>query len=470
MRRLLVVAAVLVAAASASAQQQTVGVTKLILRPTPAPTPILKYQLLPDTTDLEPGNAAYLYQRAHAPEWITNLRRDPEYAKLSDYLNKPFKDLPREKWGMLLTSKMLQEVDRAARRQYCDWELEPRIKEDGVGLLLPDIQGFREFATLLALRARFQMADGKFEDAVRSLQTGLAMGRHVGDAPTLISALVGIAISMVQLNQLEDLIQTPGSPNLYWALTELPTSFVDLRRPIGGERLWLFASLPELRDIETSLPWSAQQQAAFLQKLIYLRRVIAGDGRPTAEDAKKEVEQAIEKTYPQAKAALLATGRKPEEVEALPPIQVASIQFLHVYREMQDDLFRWYNVPFPRGMRGMLDTQERIKKIEEQPAALIFKGLLPASHKVLNAKARLDRRFAALRVIEAIRLYAASHNGKLPATLADITDVPIPLDPMTGKEFQYKAKDNIANLFAPMPTGIEPNVGNVLNYELTLER
>src|SRR5207248_901943 len=84
-----------------------------------APTPILKYQLLPETADLEPGNAAYLYQRAHAPEWITNLRRDPEYAKLSDYLNKPFKELPREKWGMLLTSKMLQEVDRAARRQYC---------------------------------------------------------------------------------------------------------------------------------------------------------------------------------------------------------------------------------------------------------------------------------------------------------------------------------------------------------------
>src|SRR5438105_7903785 len=128
-RRCFAVAVLLASAATGWAQQQPAGVIKLTLRPVGPPTPILKYQLLPDTTDFEPGNAAYLYQRAHAPQWITNLRRDPEYAKLSDYLNKPLQELPREKWGFLLTSKMLQEVDRAARPQYVDWAMEPSDTE-----------------------------------------------------------------------------------------------------------------------------------------------------------------------------------------------------------------------------------------------------------------------------------------------------------------------------------------------------
>ena len=45
----------------------------------------------------------------------------------------------------------------------------------------------REIVNLLALRVRFQLAEGKPDEAARTLQTGFAMARHVADAPALIS-------------------------------------------------------------------------------------------------------------------------------------------------------------------------------------------------------------------------------------------------------------------------------------------
>ena len=64
---------------------------------------------------------------------------------------------------------LMKELDRAARRQYCDWDLVSRAREDGLGMLIPDIQSFRMFAPMLAVRARIALADGNFDEAQRSL-------------------------------------------------------------------------------------------------------------------------------------------------------------------------------------------------------------------------------------------------------------------------------------------------------------
>ena len=55
-----------------------------------------------------------------------------------------------------------------------------------------------------------------------------------------------------------------------------------------------------------------------------------------------------------------------------------------------------------------------------------------------------------LRHVEALRLYAADHDNRLPATLAEIA-VPLPADPFTGKPFGYKADDGTAHLRGQPP-------------------
>jgi hypothetical protein len=76
--------------------------------------------------------------------------------------------------------------------------------------------------------------------------------------------------------------------------------------------------------------------------------------------------------------------------------------------------------------------------------------------------ARLDRRVAALRCVEAIRLYAAAHGGRLPPTLAAVKEVPVPEDPLTGKPFAYRLENDTATL--------EAAGSGLLTYELVLKQ
>src|SRR5262249_12975418 len=84
-------------------------------------------------------------------------------------------------------------------------------------------------------------------------------------------------------------------------------------------------------------------------------------------------------------------------------------------------------------------------------AARLPRDLIPALPKVAMATNRLDRRFAALRVIEALRLYAFAHDGQLPEQLSQITAVPVPNDPGTDKPFDYKRDGPNAVLISRVP-------------------
>ena len=61
---------------------------------------------------------------------------------------------------------------------------------------------------------------------------------------------------------------------------------------------------------------------------------------------------------------------------------------------------------------------------------------------------KIEREIDALRVVEALRNYAAGHHARLPETLDKITDVPVPNDPFTGKPFHYELADGVATLSA----------------------
>ena len=55
-------------------------------------------------------------------------------------------------------------------------------------------------------------------------------------------------------------------------------------------------------------------------------------------------------------------------------------------------------------------------------------------------------------MVEALRLYAHSHNGCLPEKLDEMTEVPIPDDPVTGKPFVYRLDGATATIeLTPLP-------------------
>jgi hypothetical protein len=297
----------------------------------------------------------------------------------------------------------------------------------------------------------------------------MALGRDLSRAPTLIHFLVGAAIIQTMLAQMEDLIQAPGAPNFYWALTDLPAPFVDIRKGVEGEKVSFLATVPLVKDVEGRAPLTAAQQQEMMKTLASLWPYSQEGTSPLPP--RVSVLLLVAKTYPEAKRTLLAQGRKPAEVEALPALQVVTLYSLQQFRRLRDDLFKWYDLPYwqaaPHFERAMKEVaRAKAEMTEGLPFASMF---LPGLGKVAFAQARAERRIAALRCVEAIRLYAAAHDGQLPASLGEITQVPIPLDPVTGKGFDYRASGNRAALYGPPPTQ-EPGSASALKYELTLQR
>jgi len=81
---------------------------------------------------------------------------------------------------------------------------------------------------------------------------------------------------------------------------------------------------------------------------------------------------------------------------------------------------------------------------------------------------RFDRDLTLLQSVEAIRSYAASHEGQLPQTLAEITEISVPKDPMSGQAFRYTRTGATAVLESPTPAGSSKE--DAVRYEITVKK
>ena len=160
----------------------------------------------------------------------------------------------------------LHEVELGARREFCDWEFQRR--DEGFDDDVPsDLQEMRGLGRLLVLKIRLEIAEGRIDSAIHWLQTGVAMARHVGSqSNSLIQMLISAAITNQMTNVLEELIQAPGAPNLYWALANLPRPFLDLTSAMEGEKHLLEKEFPQLKTVD-SAPWSVEQARVFSDDL-----------------------------------------------------------------------------------------------------------------------------------------------------------------------------------------------------------
>src|SRR5262245_48298843 len=176
----------------------------LDVQPAAAPVPVLKYQLVPELAEMNPGNAvpAYLKCFAEQNNFFFSKEMGEEREKI---LNNPLSDI---KPGSLkgYGGHALRQADYAARLEHCDWNLLPQMREQGYMLLIPEIQQIRTLASALAVRCRGQIADKDYDGAIYTLKTIFALARHTGEHPTIISGLVGVAIAQIGCRQLEELI------------------------------------------------------------------------------------------------------------------------------------------------------------------------------------------------------------------------------------------------------------------------
>lgn len=450
MRRLVLVACGMIAASAlfaAPAPPEGPKVIRLAPQAKSKEGGAFRYTLLPDPRDRTPGNAAPLWRLAgDALREAKHKMTNEEF----DYANTSPQKLPRKEVRILLGhyAATLHLARQAACRERCDWELPPlTIQAIQEYLPLGMLQQCRFLASLLCIQYRLQLAEGRFDEAAETLQIGFALSRDLCSEGTVIQNLVGIAIAAIMLGQVEEWIQTPNSPNLYWALTALPRPLCDARHALRHELNTIYRSYPTLRRLrrETLTEREAEELAkgamGFLSKI------------PDNGDAPKRARQ-----------YLRDLGRSDKELDAMPKYQVLLLWYVEEYDRVRDDLLKAFALPTWQA-RPLMETALKDARAKEN---IVFRLLLPALDKTWIAHMRSERQFAQLRCAEALRLYAAKHEGKSPAKWSDITEVPLPIDPFTGKGFdEFYAANGLLEV-PPPPNLPIPLLGR--RYELAPRR
>ncbi len=204
---------------------------RLTVQPAAVPRPALRYVLLPELGEMNPGNPIQGYMKCFMEQEKFFFDKG-SFQRRATLLTMPLKELParelRDYGGLAL-----KQADWAARLDNPDWQILLRLKADGIGVVIPDVQQLRPLASALKVRFRAEVALGRFDDALRTAQTLFAMSRHLGEHPTFVGNLVGIAVAHVAIGPLEEMLEQPGCPNLYWALTNLPDPLVPLDKGAG---------------------------------------------------------------------------------------------------------------------------------------------------------------------------------------------------------------------------------------------
>jgi hypothetical protein len=463
MSRALPVCAVLLALPPLCRADQKPAPTETIIRltvqPMAAPKPALKYQLLPELREMSPGNPIQGYLKCFMEQ--NHFFFDKKSMEDRDKWGEmPLKDLPVKElrhYG----GQALRLADDAARLDSPDWQILLKLKRDGFATLLPDVQQMRTLGWALKIRLRGEVADRRFDDAVTTAQTIFALSRHLGEHPILIADLVGIAVAYQAIEPLDEMVAQPGSPNLFWALADLPHPFIDLRKGIQGERLIL---ANEAAILDERAPMTEAQLRKVMERFYILLQMV-GRPKPGVEKALAQWVGArlTDMQYvAAARQRLIEHGLAKDAVGRFPPLQVILLDRKRAFEIRRDDVLKTIALPYWQG-EAVRAAHPLDQAIEEKMLDFLLQGFW----RVRQAQARLEQRLALLRCVEALRLYAAAHAGKLPAKLSDMK-LPLPIDPVTGKAFPYTLEGGTAILRATPPPGQERNAGFNVRYEVSI--
>ncbi|QDT67727.1 hypothetical protein MalM25_06290 [Planctomycetes bacterium MalM25] len=461
-------------------------IIRMEVTPADEAVPAFKHRLIYDLHERLPGNRPQWYARTYPEEapgfraWVVATSRDHEAFEEYYQSGVPVRQVDWSQFEVpLKVAKSFYEnyLVPAARRRDCDWGLhsESVTGPELIQFLLPEFQGSREFARMGNAATRQAIAEERYEDAITYLRTQYQLSRDVAEEPFLVCSLVGIAISGIANVGATDLIAAPGSPNLYWALSELPSPPVSIAETFNAELAIAERMFPVLSDAESVERTGAQWNEVW-RDLVQGTQDGTINSRGVFRGSALDVAPVLFglSGYTHAKGRLLDWGHEPASVEAMSVGQVLTIYTARVVKIAADE-YRKANVtdiPFSDLRRIGEAADNRLREMrpfhsgQNREIVPIADLLLPAIQAARSAEVRIARDVAALRVIEALRMHAARNNDRWPRSLEDVTCVPIPLNPATDKPFLYHRDGRTAVLELPDWEGFP---GYSRRYEITIK-
>ncbi len=462
---------VLLLAAPLLADDPKPAVNRVALTVTPAaaPVPALKVMFQPSLKDTIPGNPVLGYLKCFMEQdaLYANKDVDEEREKL---LTMPFADLKTAtlKYSLPLTNYgggSSKYARRATRMETPDWNIVGEMQESGYYTLLPEIQKLRTLARVVALKSRGEISEGQFDEAATDITVLFTLAKNLGEHPTYIGTLVGLAVAHMGLDRVEEMIQQPKGPNLYWALSTLPQPLVRQERAMLGDLAMSGIGLPHLNN--PAIIWGNKE----IQEAKEFASMVGSYDRYPPEK-RAEIDQWLtartkdQEWLKRARLDLVTPARAAGQLEKYPPEQVIFLAVMSRAEVQQHEALKFAVLPFHQVVDQVAALEPTPKSGPEETLHLAFGSWV---HRPRAAQAKCELRIALLRGVEAVRMYAAAHGGQLPQDLK-ATGAPVPIDPATGGPIRYELVEGKAVIRGTPPKGTEADKNWNLVYEVTVRK
>ncbi|MCA9110407.1 MAG: hypothetical protein KDA52_10690 [Planctomycetaceae bacterium] len=431
---------------------------ELTVTPAAEPSPPLKYSLYPRWNELTPGNSVPMWYRALSRIQTSNTHFQAFGENQERWFTDPWDALPVDEIRSFLNiwSSDLENAQKATYREDTDWDLRLRDLRgpETIAILLEEFQNARQLAYVLALRIRLNLLERNYDAVLADMRICFRLAHDVAEPETLINDLIGMAIIANTEENIQHFIDTPGSPNLYWALAAMPSPMIDLRPAMQAEMSLPVRLFPWLKDPEAVDRTPAQWHQVLhdtMQQVAYYADELPGLN-PSETGIDIALLALVARGYPTAKRQLIEAGHAPQDVEALAVGQVVGLHQQHVYQQMWQNFEAASILPYQQAQRRFDQLEQGLQReLECSEVIPMVSVLLPSVRHVSYAGMRREVSHAILMTIEAIRMHMAVNEGRLPASLDEISIVPVPNNPVTNVPFSYELKDDTALIDSPFP-------------------
>ena len=319
----------------------------------------------------------------------------------------------------------LQTVAAATERpRYYSPLVTSDAKPDGslIEVLLPGIQKSRELARAFTSRAMWELAEGSQVDAWRDLMTMHRLGRLIGQGPTLIEYLVGVAIESIAINaELRFLSETKPSAKMLALyrkqLDRLPSRALVADKIDVGERSCFLDCAHRMARGQMGLKEIAG---------------VGGDNSLIEKLAEGAIFQTVDwdellKSANKWYDRIADVSRKPDYLERSAAIK----KFDQDLKEV---------VAKSRGPGALLALFGGKPAITQTMSDVLISLLLPAVTNVLSAEGRVTVRMQSLDLVFALAAWRSEHDS-YPESLDSLAPkylAKVPNDLFNGQPLKYE--------------------------------
>ena len=465
---------------AAPATQPTGDSRSFMLTPAALPVPALKYRFdFPLDQQLD-GNAALSYFQATTmfpPPSADDKTGEARFGSVTAAdveleSDEEFESTIEEKLPWFDTGMPYFMLD-ASKRTNTDWEIP--LRENGSSGLLPHLNRQHDLNLYVIAKARLALIRGETDQAINLARAGILQADRIdgGDVATVNHA-ASIGLQGRMMGAVARIMQHPASPNLYWALRSIPSPTRNLARAIDGSNALTFIDVPELggtrqgeltEDVWTKAVSGLRSKLANVAAQMHGNDEERRDLATRASDLQQIAanEQAI---LPSATAHYAATRKiSLKDAAAIGNAKLVDVFYFEMWQANAEQFLAAASLPYSQMLPLMKAANDDYNRLKKQQASNPFFAYDLSPYRVVIKNAQLDQTIAALAAIEAIRAYAADHDGALPPSLDAITQAPPPENPLTGKPFSYKVIGDQAVLSDDVPLVVCP-----LKYEIQMRK